>query len=404
VQERAGAVVESRVVASVEPSALSPRQVGQEFCSLLEAGAKLEPAGAARRRPRVLLERYPPRHKIELLDVTYYLSDARQNADIRFFVAYVVRGLRARARRIHPRLFYKDISLTWRSASHHVRSEEENWIGKGDVKTVVEDGEELVVSNELTTDLPLEIQTALETCLRRARRVPRDEVAVGLVLRRGPDDRIEPYRDFTGPRRRAAANPRNRVNRGRPIARFTRKNDPASLRFARGYEPDFADGVVEAGEGTSRLYGGRLRRFRIVSRNRKVQYLFIAGPHQAWIASCQPTTTEIMSYGVRTLDVAVDDDLLLPGYEYHYLDESEDPPALHSQIPPGFAGAVSDVDPSRADASPWLDRVPVIREFRRKVLGRASRDRLSAPSSASTVGSCRDRPATRGTRRRPGAR
>ena len=370
-QRRTGAVIESRVVPSVAPSELSPRQVAREFRGLLEAGAKLEPAGAARRRPRPLLERYPPRHKIELLDVTYYLSDPRQNEDIRFFVAYVVLGPLARARRIHPRLFYKDVSLTWRSASHYARSEHENWIGKGDVKTVVQDGGELVESNELTTDLPLEIQTALETCLRRARRVPRDEMAVRLVLRRAPDHRIEPYRDFTEPRRRAAANPRNRVNGGRPIVHFTRKNDPASLRFARGYEPDFADGIVEASEGTSRLYGGRLRRFRIVSRNRKVQYLFMAGPRQAWIASCQPTTTEIMSYGVRTLDVAVDDDLLLPGYEYHYLDEGEDPPALHSQIPPGFAGAPSEVDPSRADASPWLDRVPVIQELRRKVLRRA---------------------------------
>jgi hypothetical protein len=39
-----------------------------------------------------------------------------------------------------------------------------------------------------------------------------------------------------------------------------------------------------------------------------------------------------------------------------------------SQIPEGFAGAASEVDPSRADASRWLDQLPVIREFRRKIL------------------------------------
>jgi hypothetical protein len=38
-----------------------------------------------------------------------------------------------------------------------------------------------------------------------------------------------------------------------------------------------------------------------------------------------------------------------------------------SQIPEGLAGAPSDVDPSRADTSAWLDRVPVIQEFRRLV-------------------------------------
>jgi hypothetical protein len=50
--------------------------------------------------------------------------------------------------------------------------------------------------------------------------------------------------------------------------------------------------------------------------------------------------------------------------EYHYLDDWEDPPALYSQIPAGFAGEQSSVDTARADASPWLERLPVIQEFR----------------------------------------
>ncbi len=68
---------------------------------------------------------------------------------------------------------------------------------------------------------------------------------------------------------------------------------------------------------------------------------------------------------MRTLDAVVDDDLLLPGYEYHFVDHDVDPPTLVSQIPKGFAGAQSEVDPSRADTSAWLDRVPVIQAFRR---------------------------------------
>jgi hypothetical protein len=360
------------VVSSVQASEATPRQIAREFHALLDAGAKLTPVGTARRAPRLLLSRgYTPKHRIALFDTAFYLTGPRQNEDIRFFVAYVVQGNAARRRKIHPRIFYKDISLVWRSASHWVRSGKENWIGKGDVTLVVKDGEELVVSAEETTDLPLEMQSALEELVRQVRRVPYDDSAVGLVLRRGGDDRIAPYRDFSEPRRRAAADPRNRIHGGRPIARFTRRNDPSSLVFARGFEPDFGGGIVEESHSVSRLYGGPLRRFRIVSRNQKVQYLFFAGPRQVWIAPAQATTTELTSYGVRSIGVAAPDELFIPGYEYHYLDETEDPPELVSQIPEGFVGAVSDHDPDRADASPWLDRLPIVREFRRKVLRRA---------------------------------
>jgi hypothetical protein len=50
------------------------------------------------------------------------------------------------------------------------------------------------------------------------------------------------------------------------------------------------------------------------------------------------------------------------------MDDSEEPPVLYSQIPPGFAGPPCPLDDARADASPWLDRTPVVQEFRRKVL------------------------------------
>ena len=103
-----------------------------------------------------------------------------------------------------------------------------------------------------------------------------------------------------------------------------------------------------------------------MSRNRRVQYLFMAAPKQVWIGALQATTTELSSYGVRTVDVIAPDDLLIPAFEYHYMDGD----VLVSQIPKDYIGATSEVDPSRADASPWLDRLPVIQEFRRKVFGR----------------------------------
>ncbi len=350
-------------------ASLSPTRVTREFLARLDDGARLVCSGSTRKRPRRLLTLgYVPRFRIELFGTHYYLTRVRQNEDIRFFVAYMV--VAGAPRRIYPRIFYKDISLVWRSASHYVRSENENWIGKGDVHVVSQDGEEQVESAEETTDLPLEIQTALEELSSAARRIPYDDDAVARILRRGGDDRIEPFEDFLAPRRRAQADPRNRVNGGRPIARFRRRNDPGSLHFVAGFEPDFRGGILERSRSKSKMYHGLLRRLRIASRNRQVQYLFFAGRKQVWIGALQATTTELSSFGLRTVDVAAPEELLLPGYEYHFLDESEDPPVFVSQIPKGFAGPSSQVDPVRADASPWLDRVPVIRAFRREVLHR----------------------------------
>ena len=50
------------------------------------------------------------------------------------------------------------------------------------------------------------------------------------------------------------------------------------------------------------------------------------------------------------IDVLGDDDLCIPGYEYHFLDDSEDPPVMFSQIPEGFAGpAISRLKNSPTD-------------------------------------------------------
>ena len=363
-------LLDTEIVPSAHPAALTPRQVGAEFRRLLDEGVVLRPAGTARRRPRSLLSGYTPKHKIQLLATTYYLTNLREDANFRFFVAYVLPDVGSPAKRrreAFPRIFYKDQSLVWRCATHLIRSERENWIGKGDLKVVFVDGEELEVSAEETTDLPYEIQAALDEVSRKDGH-RRDERATALVLRRAPEGRFEPYDDFLAPRRRAAADRRNRIYGQKYVARFTRPGDPTSLRFAPGFEPDFRRGVLETHDSMSRLYGGAIRKFRILSRNRSIQYLFIAAPKIAWIIPPQALTTEIMSYGVRTIDVHADEDAFVPGYEYHYMDEGHDPPQLMSQIPAGFAGAQSEIDPYRADASPWIDRLPVIREFRRVLL------------------------------------
>ncbi len=362
-------MLESRIASGICPDDLSPEQVEGEFKDLVDRGARIRPAGRAKAKPRSLLSKgYTPKRKLRIFDTIFYLPELREEPNARFFVAYVLLGADREAppreRELFPRYFYKDASLVWRSASHFARSESENWIGKGDLKRVIEaDGKAALYTAEETTNLPLEVQPALDAISRLTRQIQRDERAIGLVLRQAPDSRVEPYADFVTARRNANADPSNRIHRGEPVAWFTRRNDPSSLRFAKGYEPDFAQGILEVSEGSSRLYGGVMRKFRILSKNRTIQYQFVAGPRHAWIVPPQTLTTELTSYGVRTIDVYTDDDLCVPGYEYHYY-ESDDPPVLYSQIPEGFVGEISEVDPARADASPWLEELPVIRDFR----------------------------------------
>lgn len=380
---RAKRRLEMRLVRQVVPADQTPGQVAREFRKLVAAGVPIRPAGPIREDPGSLLSRgFTPRYRFELFGVTFYLTNMRVDQDFRFFLAYVhMPGEGPSGRRgggLFPRIFYKDQSLVWRSPTHCIRSEQENWIGKGALKPLKVDGVVSRHSAEETTNLPLEIQAPLDEVSRRGGRVRRDEAIVGLVLRNAPDDRYEPYEDWSAPRRRAMSNPHNRTNGGRPVAWFTRERDPESLRFERGFEPDFRKGVVEVSRLVSRMYGGEVRKFRILSKNGVIQYQFVAAPRQVWIIPPQALTTEIMSYGVRTVDVEADEDLCVPGFEYHFFDDEADPPEFYTQIPAGFAGAPSELDPDRADASPWIEKLPVIREFRRRLRIPRARDRGSA--------------------------
>lgn len=370
------------IIPSVEASLSPAKEVREEFAHLLASGAKMKPAGLAKKNPSKLATgRYAPTSVIQLFDTRFYLSDYFQTPQLRFFIAYVVQPDKdGKVRAVYPRIIYKDGSLIWRCASHMVSSDDDFWVGKGDIRTWIVGDEEHYESVESTTDIPFEMQTALEVVARRTIKIRKEKAALDLVLRNAPPSRVRAYRDFTDPREEAASNPRNLIHGGRPIASFRTvggRKDPASLGFVKGFEPDFRGGILEKAESTSVLYGWRLERYRILSTNRRIQYLFFSGPLQVWIIPPQATTTVLSSFGVRTVDVVIDDDACCPGYEYHFLDDTVDPPEFYSQIPDGYAGPVGPHDKSRADASPWLDKMPVIREFRAKVLG-AGRKRRKA--------------------------
>jgi hypothetical protein len=118
-----------------------------------------------------------------------------------------------------------------------------------------------------------------------------------------------------------------------------------------------------------------VRKFRVLSANGAVQYQLVAARRHAWVNHPQALTRAITTYGVRDVDVLADEGAFVPGFEYHFLDLTQDPPAFHSQIPAGFAGEESEADPTRADASAWIEALPVIRAFRREVLGQRIRSR-----------------------------
>ncbi len=350
---------------AVAPEALSPSAVSSEFRRLLDRGFQLQPAGDARRHPRQLLELgYTPKSKVHLFDTDFYFSRPRQNPDLRFFVVYLVSRREGAPAVISPRIVYKDISLIWRAASHIFIEGDELWIGKGDTRTDRRGDYDFEESAEWTTDLPFEIQTALES-LNRVRHVRQDFRALPLVLRRASHDRIRAFADFTGPRQRA----RNQgliVCEGEKVVYFRRHGDPTSLRVRPGFEPDWRNGVVENFSSRSRLYGGAVRRFRVVSRNRIIQHLFFFAARHSWMIPPQATTLALSNYGVRTVDVNHDEEAYVPGFEYHF--EEAEGEGFHSQIPEGYAGEPSEIDDSRADASAWLDQIPLLVEARRRLL------------------------------------
>lgn len=339
------------------------RRVRTRFRKILREGAQVRATGLARTDPAALLERYMPVCAVDLFQVTYFLSGYLYDEALGFFVGFLVvhdpGG--GPVTEVYPRIFYKDSSLMWRVASHYVHDAHEYWIGKGDVRRYKVGDDEYVCSVEETTNLPFEVQSAFDEA-SRARPRKRDDDAVELVLRRAPSGRIKPYADFTAPRRKNTV----RINGGRPVVRFTREGDPKTIRFTKGYEPDLEAGVAGESEAHSDFFGGRLRKFRVLSTNRKIQYMFFASPTHAWVNPPQALTRDLSTYGVRLVDVEAHDDLFVPGYEYH--EEDEDGVVTHSQIPDGYVGNPHPDDPHRSDASAWLEALPVIQEFRKRLL------------------------------------
>lgn len=361
--------IPAQIIANVSIVDKAPRRVGAEFRRLLESGHALKVDGQAKSNPGGLLSMgYTPKYEIRLFDTRLFLCNLRNAHDLKLMPAYVLAPTASRRGKppVHARVFYKDSSLVWRSPSHYINTPDEQWIGKGSVKWLNKKNARGWYSAEETTNLPFELQAALDDISQRSPRAREDERILFQILHNAPTGRLRPYRDFEAPRERAMKQAANRINNNRPIAWFNDEDVPESLQFEAGYEPDFS-AVIDQAESRSAAYGGDITKYRITSLNRRIQYMFVAGPQHVWIVHPQALTTELSSYGLRTVDVNADEDLCIPGYEFF---DNTGKGEVDDQIPAGFAGPVSPFDEDRADASPWNDRLPVVKAFRRARLKR----------------------------------
>lgn len=362
-------IIEIAIIPNVTAVDRTPRQIGADFRRLLGSGTELRVDGRGKDDPEALLgQGYSPKYEIRLFGTRFFICNPREAHDLKLLPAWIVPPARSH-RRAYARVLYKDSSLVWRAASHYINTPDEQWIGKGAVRSIKKNGRIHYYSAEETTNLPFEIQQAVDDVSRRGPRPRADRRVLFLMLRNAPSDRIWPYQDFTGPRQRAMKVAANRINNSRPIAWFDTPGDPASLRIEPGFEPDFK-AAVDVYPSYSKAYGGDVRKFRIASKNREIQYLYITSPFHTWIVHPQTFTTELSSYGLRTVDVMADEDIAIPGYEFADNDGSGE---VDDQIPAGYAGDVCPFDPDRADASPWNHRLSIIRSFRRSKLYRDAR-------------------------------
>ena len=245
----------------------SPRQIATQFRRMLESGYRLKVDGLARKDPESLLQNgYTPKYAMDIFDKRLFLCNKRTAQGLKVIPAYVVtRGHSGGgAKSVYARLFYKDSSLVWRSASHYINTPDEHWIGKGAIRWQGKRGARGWFSAEETTNLPFEIQAALDDASQRYARRQNDHRVLSLILHNAPSSRVHPYQDFEGPRTRAMKSARNRINNNRPIAWFEDENDPRSLRFEPGFQPDFRR-ALDVSSSRSTMYGGAIRKYRFAS-------------------------------------------------------------------------------------------------------------------------------------------
>ncbi len=311
---------------------------------------------------------FQPHYKIVVNGVAYYVSEPYTPSHGRAsFVYYFYRkNPKTGEEEIFTRSVYRSNSQNvLRVASH--RRPERRWIGKG--------------LGQATTTLPLELQSTFEkiyqTALSKGKlekkeafyeilrakdsHMPADSFMKSMIAyERGEEaeqkDEKEPEEQILIGKFNEHDRDQIEFIKGEMI--FPR-GIPETFGFTPGFEPDFENGVVETFETDNPVYGGKVTSYRIISKNKEAQYLFnVDMKGRVWIGDVQGTHSEITRFGVRKNTIYIPSDFLTPANEYE------------SEIPEGYKGEWQHSD--YWDASAYIDKLPVVQEFRDKVLNKLS--------------------------------
>ncbi len=134
--------------------------------------------------------------------------------------------------------------------------------------------------------------------------------------------------------------------------------------FTPGYEPNFHHGVVHNFTTENPIYG-MVSSYVVRSTNGALQYLFnVDRAGRVWIGGVQTTSVALNRQGVRVDRVTVPDALLTPAFEY-----LRQMPRGYEVGPLHMKERMHPTDSHYADATPFLNQLGVIQDFRRYVLG-----------------------------------
>ncbi|MCX5701739.1 MAG: methyltransferase domain-containing protein, partial [Candidatus Omnitrophica bacterium] len=323
-------------------------EIGSEFSNLIPRVSIQVDGRKVTSGADLLQNGFVPQYKISLNGMDYYLSKpyTSQRNGRPYFIGFLHRiNPETGVEEIFARTIYKSNSQNiWRIASSEGPG---GWIGKG-------------LEDEMTTNAPLEIQSSLEKlCLDNGK----------LEIKEGFYDDLEKRADFKSPEEfnHTILLHGEELNGGISIGSFAETGNPESYRFQNGFEPDFNNGVIEEFNTYSPIYGD-VESYRMLSNNKQVQFVFnVDRENRVWIGAVQSVTPRFTRFGVRAdrIDIGAMEmeniegvnrpvDILMPASEYD------------TQIPKGYIG--NHKADRYYDASPFIDKIPVIKEFRQKVL------------------------------------
>ena len=258
--------IETAILPGVQPDPRDPRALATEFRAALADGVRLRPSGEAKQDPTPAANS-PLRGALSHRPLPgSNLSDRvplRRQPEFHGRVRRTVGVLRSRRRvRTTRGSSTKDSSLVWRVATHFVRSEDDNWIGKGDTKW------ELIRRRRVLVQRGGDREPAFSRCRKRSTSLAGAARSHGGITTRSRSScsaateiASNPFAEFVTPRRRAAE--RYRIHGGKPIARFHSQGRSQHAALREGLRTGLPTrGWWTQSSSHSKLYGGPVTKFR----------------------------------------------------------------------------------------------------------------------------------------------